>query len=83
MLSKEVRELAERVVKEAYEEARSNVPQFTDQLFLWAHQNKTTDALSRFLAAFVDKAIIASIDLITKNLKMSVVDEPDDKGEAR
>ena len=78
MLSHEVQELVKTVVYEGYEEAHSRVPQFTDQLFLWAHENRMQEALSAFLAAFVDKAVVASMELITKRLTEEVSDGGDE-----
>lgn len=65
MVKKDIENLVKRVATEGYEKARERVPQFTDQLFLWAHSQGATEALSQFLAAFVDRAVILTMDYVT------------------
>lgn len=68
MIKKEVEDLVKKVATEGYEEAHRRVPQFTDRLFLWAHSEGATEALSQFLAAFVDRAVILTMDYVTTEI---------------
>lgn len=67
MLSNELKDLVQRAVTDGYEEARKRVPQFTDQIFLWVHENKAQEAFTAFLASFVDKAVVSAFEYITEN----------------
>lgn len=82
MLSKEVKELVTTVVTEGYEEARRRVPLFTDQIFAWVAENRMNEAFTQFLAAFVDKAIVKSVDLLAAQIAKAGSDDKDDEGAA-
>ena len=64
-----MKDLVQKAVTDGYEEARKRVPLFTDSLFLWVHENKTQEAFTQFLAAFVDKAVGSTVEMLIGKIK--------------
>ena len=78
-VSLDAAELLNEIIHKGYEEAQRRVPQFTDRLFLWAHETGATDALSQFLAAFVDKAVTVTVASMNSEILKAAKDGKDTK----
>lgn len=60
--------LTESVAKAGFEKAQKEVPYFTEMLFVWAGQNKYKEALTEFLACFVEGAMTKSMEMLSSEL---------------
>ncbi len=62
----EVLKIIEPAIKKGYAGAVATVPQFCDTLFLWCHNNKSTEAFAAFLREFVTAAVLETLEYIVK-----------------
>ena len=60
--------LTQSVAKAGFEKAQQKVPYFTEMLFVWAGHNKYEEALTEFLACFVEGAMTESMDMLSCDL---------------
>lgn len=67
-INQQVKEIMAKTVQESFARTQEQMPLFTDILLLWANKNNYTDALTAFLACFVDAAVVNAIGYITTSM---------------
>ena len=60
--------LTKSITQSGFEKAQKEVPYFTEMLFVWAGQNKYEEALTEFLACFVEGAMTKSMEMLSRDL---------------
>ena len=83
-INQEVKDIVTKVVQEGFTRTQEQMPYFTEMLLLWAKKNKYTDALTEFLACFVDAAVVGSIHYVTAGVNKAAAERKREiKKEAR
>lgn len=60
--------LTKSITQAGFEKAQNEVPYFTEMLFVWAGQNKYEEALTKFLACFIEGAMTKSMEMLSRDL---------------